>query len=104
MATAAKRAPRELRELSPTERERLQQAQVHLQDAVERYEELVDAPEVAALRSELSAAQDTVRRAEDELWQLREELLDWARPSWAPNATFVADWFSDEDRIYDNLP
>ena len=51
----------------------------------------------------MAAAQAEVQQAEDALWQLREELLGWARPSWAPRATLVADWFSDEDRIYDDL-
>jgi hypothetical protein len=49
----------------------------------------------------MAAVQAEVQDAEDALWQLREELLGWARPAWAPNAALVADWFSDEDRIYD---
>jgi hypothetical protein len=32
---------------------------------------------------------------------MREQLLGWARPSWAPAATLVSGWFSDEDAVYD---
>ena len=39
--------------------------------------------------------------AEAELWRLREELLHWRRPAWAPSAASVADWFSVEDADYD---
>jgi hypothetical protein len=48
-------------------------------------------------------AQAEVEGAERELWRLREEFLGWVRPSWAPGATLVADWFSDEDSIYDDM-
>ena len=51
----------------------------------------------------LRSVQEKVETAEDRLWQLREELLSWVRPAWAPSATFTADWFSDEDSIYDDL-
>ena len=49
-------------------------------------------------------AQAGVQHAEAELWHVREELLGWARPTWSPSATQVADWFSDEDCVYDDLP
>lgn len=51
--------------------------------------------------AEVADAQAAVEAVERELWRLREELLGWSRPSWAPSATLVADWFSDEDAIYD---
>lgn len=51
--------------------------------------------------SELADAQRAVEQAERELWELREELLGWTRPSWTPDATFTADWFSEEDTVYD---
>ena len=37
------------------------------------------------------------------LWQLREQLLGWARPPWAPRASLVGDWYSDEDADYDQM-
>jgi hypothetical protein len=53
---------------------------------------------------ELARAQAEVEAAEDDRWRLREELLGWVRPPWAPGAGLVADWFSDEDAAYDELP
>jgi hypothetical protein len=50
------------------------------------------------------AAQDAVDRAEEHLWDLRERLLGGSRPPWAPRASLVADWFSSEDAIYDEIP
>jgi hypothetical protein len=52
----------------------------------------------------MERAQRDVQTAEAELWQVREELLGWTRPPWAPSAAQVADWFSDEDRVYDDIP
>jgi hypothetical protein len=52
---------------------------------------------------DVARAQAAVESAERELWRLREELLGWVRPSWAPSATLVADWFSDDDAIYDEI-
>ena len=52
---------------------------------------------------DVARAQAEVEAAERELWRLREELLGWVRPSWAPNATLVADWFSNDDAVYDDL-
>lgn len=46
---------------------------------------------------EMARAQAAIEQAEQELWRLREELLGWPRPSWAPDAALVADWFSKED-------
>lgn len=51
----------------------------------------------------LAEASAEVGAAEAELWKLREELLGWVRPSWTPRASAVADWFSDEDRVYDGV-
>lgn len=42
-----------------------------------------------------------VKKAEAELWSLREELLGWTRPPWAQSAEEVEDLFSPEDAIYD---
>ena len=51
----------------------------------------------------MAAAQARIDAAEQGLWHAREELLRWKRPSWAQRAADVADWFSDEDRVYDSL-
>jgi len=51
----------------------------------------------------MAQAYAEVDTAEAALWQLREELLGWPRPAWAPRASLVADWFSDEDRVYDDV-
>lgn len=40
---------------------------------------------------------------EDSLWRLRSDLLHWSRSTWALRATLVADWFSEEDRVYDDI-
>lgn len=110
MSTAARRAPRSITDLSVTERKRLEDAHRRLRDAVARYEEFrggalaPDAELPAHGTHAMAAAQAEVGLAEGELWHVREELLGWTRPSWAPNAALVADWFSDEDRIYDNAP
>jgi hypothetical protein len=81
------------RELSDSDRARLEAAQRELAAAVKAYE-----------LDETRAAQEAVESAEDHLWQLREELLGWVRPPWAPSATLTADWFSAEDAVYDDLP
>jgi hypothetical protein len=52
---------------------------------------------------DVARAQAEVEEAERELWRLREELLGWVGPSWAPSATLVADWFSDDDAVYDEM-
>ena len=94
-------------ELSPEARGRLEAAHRKLREAVAGYQLLTDsvlepskdAPGHAA--SDLAGAQRVVEQAEQELWALREELLGWTRPSWAPSASFAADWFSEEDAVYD---
>ena len=107
MSTAAKRAPRSVEDLPPADRDRLERALHRLREAVESYDPFHGgalAPGHDATvhdAAAMAAAQAEVQEAEHALWQLREELLGWARPAWAPNATLVDDWFSDEDRIYD---
>lgn len=107
MSTAVPRAPRSVDELPPADLERLKRASHRLREATKNYEPFLGGPldpnqgvPVHDARA-MAAAQSEAQEAEDELWKLREELLGWARPSWAPKATLVADWFSDEDRIYD---
>ena len=53
--------------------------------------------------NEISAAQEAIDVAEQELWKLRERYLGWFRPSWAPSASQESDWFSAEDAIYDEV-
>jgi hypothetical protein len=57
--------------------------------------------ELRVSASALRDAQEWVEAAEERLWQLREGLLGWARPPWAPRASLVSDWFSEEDADYD---
>jgi hypothetical protein len=52
---------------------------------------------------EMAKAQAEVDEADAELWRVREELLGWTRPPWARAAALVPDWFSDEDRVYDDI-
>lgn len=96
--------------LTDEERSRLDAAHRALDDAVAAYARF----EGAVLESgrqipvanadEVRSALEAVELAEDRLWQLREEVLGWTRPPWAPRAALVADWFSDEDTIYDDQP
>jgi hypothetical protein len=53
--------------------------------------------------ADMARAQAAIEQAEQELWRVRAELLGWARPSWAPDAALVADWFSAEDESYDEI-
>ncbi len=53
---------------------------------------------------QMRRAQEAVEVAENRLWQLRGELLGWARPPWTPGAALISDWFSEEDAAYDDLP
>lgn len=107
MSDAARRAEHDL----PAEdRERLEASHRALRDAVAAYERVLDGaiepgrPAPVHDAREVETAQERVAATEDRLWQLREELLGWARPPWAPRAAFVSDWFSDEDSVYDDLP
>ena len=108
MAHALEPQHRAESDLAVAERRRLEEAHRELCAAVADYEErFIGAPpesgkaepEYAAV--ELAEAQARIDGAEDELWRLRDELLSWRRPAWAPRAATVADWFSDEDRVYD---
>ena len=97
-------------ELSGTDEDRLKAAHRELVAAAKAYDrflgrELVPGQSVPLHDAgEMRAAQEAVQATEDELWRLREELLGWVRPSWAPSAALTADWFSDEDSVYDDLP
>ena len=97
-------------ELSQDERRALEQAHSDLRAAVEAYEaflgnELKAGVEVPVVKAdELQAAQERVEEAETALWDVRERLLGWSRPSWAPPATLVSDWILEEDPGYDDEP
>lgn len=107
MTTAAKRTLRSVDELALADREHLELAHGRLREATKNYEQFLCGPldpkqDVPVHDARvMAAAQAEVQVAEDELWKFREDLLGWTRPAWAPKATLVADWFSDEDRIYD---
>ena len=107
MSDAARRYERDL---STEERSRLEAAHRDLRDAVVAYERFLRGPLDPGQpipvhdAGEMNAAQEAVEAAEDHLWQLREELLVWSRPSWAPGAVLTSDWFSDEDSVYDDVP
>jgi hypothetical protein len=96
-------------DLSPAERQRLEDAYRRLQEAVARYEPFVGRelrpgePVPVHSAEEVARAQGEIEGAEREFWRLREELLGWARPPWAPDAALVADWFSEEDRSFDEI-
>jgi inorganic triphosphatase YgiF len=96
-------------QLTPEERQRLEDAHRRLQKAVEAYQPFTGRelkrgePVHVHNLKDMATAQAAVEAAEQELWRLREELLGWARPSWAPNAGLVADWFSDDDAAYDDI-
>lgn len=98
------------RNLSPEERQTLEAAHVELRAAVEAYEaflgkELQPGVNVPILKAdEMQAAQERVEDAERTLWELRERLLGWTRPPWAPPATLVSDWILEEDPGYDSEP
>lgn len=97
-------------DLSTEERAALEAAHKQLHDAVRAYDRFLgveaqsgrDLPLHAT--SDMSVEQVKVQDAETELWRLREQLLGWRRPAWAPSASSVSDWFSDEDSEYDNYP
>ena len=85
------------------------EAPAELRSAVTAYEQYLghelppNQPIPLLSAEELRQAQKGVEAAEDRLWQLREQPLGWVRPPWAPRASLVADWFSDEDGIYDQV-
>lgn len=98
------------RDLSSEEHQALEAAHAELRAAAEAYEAFlgkelqpgVDVPVVKA--DEMRGAQERVEAAERRLWELREQLLGWTRPPWAPPATLVSDWILEEDPGYDNEP
>ena len=97
-------------DLTPDERAQLEAAHRELQAAVDGYQsflggELAPGANVKVHDArDMAEAQSQVAVAEDRLWKVREELLGWARPAWAPSAALVSDWFSEEDAVYDDLP
>lgn len=104
-------AVRRTSDLSAEDLDRLATAHRRLRDAVMEYERRFvtgpvaadeDAPVLDA--AEMSAAQLEAQSAERELWRLREELLGWSRPTALPSALQMAEWFSDEDAVYDDGP
>lgn len=95
--------------LSSEDRQRLAAAHRRLREAVASYEQYLGGelqsgePSPVQDFHELAKAQARVEAAEQGLWHLREELLGWTRPPWAPGAALVADWFSEEDSVYDDV-
>jgi hypothetical protein len=94
-------------DLTVDERQRLEVAHARLRAAVQNYAPFIgsDLAEGMAVHNveAVAQAQSEVEAAEEELWHLREELLGWTRPPWATRATLVADWFSDDDAVYDAI-
>ena len=52
---------------------------------------------------EMREAKERIEAAEARIWELRERLLGWARPPWAPPATLVSDWILEDDPGYDDV-
>lgn len=98
------------RDLSSEEHQALEVAHAELRAAVEAYEaflgkEFQPGADVPVMKAdEMLAAQERVDAAERKLWELREHLLGWTRPPWAPPATLVSDWILEEDPGYDSEP
>lgn len=94
--------------MSPQVRQTLEGAHRRLRDAVVAYEPFLgrelqpDEPVPVHDIEQLARAQAEIEGAEHELWRLREDLMGWPRPAWAPAASLVADWFSEEDTVYDD--
>ncbi len=98
------------RELSDRDLARLEAAHRELAAVVKAYERFRGGdlepgqPVPVHDANEMRVAQEAVEAAERQLWELREELLGWVRPPWAPSAALTSDWFSEEDAVYDDLP
>lgn len=88
----------------------LEAAHAELRSAVEAYEaflgkELQPHEPIPIMNAdEMQVAQERVESAESNLWELRERLLGWTRPPWAPPATLVSDWILEDDPGYDDEP
>lgn len=100
---------RSLRDLTESERRALEVVHAELRAAVSAYEvflgqSIQPGADVSTFEAdETRLAQERVEAAERALWDLRERLLGWARPAWAPSATLVADWILEEDPGYDDI-
>lgn len=96
-------------ELSPEQHQALKAAHDQLRAAVDAYEEFLGRelkpgePVPVASATAMREVQERIETAEAHLWELRERFLGWSRPSWAPSATLVSDWFSEEDAVYDEF-
>ena len=96
-------------QLTAGERQKLDDADRRLLAAVVAYEPFIGrelqptGPVPVHDLTAIAKAQAEVEAAEQELWRLREGLLGWVRPSWAPSATLVTDWFSSDDEVYDEV-
>lgn len=110
MSRAMDEPQRSVADLSADERRQLEAGHARLRQAVQDYERFIarplaptdEAPEHRL--DDMGEAQAQVQAAEADLWRLREELLGWRRPGWAPTSSSVSDWFSDEDGDYDEYP
>lgn len=98
------------KDLTEDERHALDAAHGELRGAIEAYEaflgkDLKAGEQVPKVRTEvMQEAQERVEAAENELWELRERLLGWTRPPWAPPATLVSDWILEDDPGYEDAP
>lgn len=97
-------------DLEPGDLERLKESHRRLREAVAAYEERFLGSELHSGTEarvydakEMAKAQGKIEAAEAELWRLREEVLGWQRPPGGPSALETIDWFSDEDRVYDEV-
>ncbi len=96
-------------QLTACERQKLDDADLRLRSAVAACEPFIGRelqptePVPVHDLTSIAKAQAEVEVADQELWRLREELLGSVRPSWAPSATLVTDWFSSDDEVYDEV-
>lgn len=96
--------------LSPEDHQQLAAAYAELRAAVEAYEkflgeDLEPGKEIVVMNAvDVRVAQERIEAAEQRLWELREKLLGWARPPWAPPATLISDWTLEVDPDFDTEP
>ncbi|MGH9057256.1 MAG: hypothetical protein ACRDYY_15555, partial [Acidimicrobiales bacterium] len=82
-------------DLSAGEHQALEDAHRELRATVAAYEGFLGkerqpgTPVTVVSAEGIQEAQERVENAERRLWDLRERLLGWARPPWAPPATLV---------------